>query len=233
VPARRRGLTEDFGVHTTVTWQTVVGAEVMLPSRYAKAAISAGAFAGLTALLGMVGVMADGSNATMLGALQGFLANVPAGANVAIAGHSLGGALSPVLALYMRNLQSWNAGGNVTMIGAWPTAGPTPGESNFVAYYASIVGQTLASGQAGLSYTSKYNSLEVIPLIETHLEALAGRLLAPGGWVAGARRADAETLWTGRSRPYDESTLRKEARALAQQGASEQLARTALAAPYP
>lgn len=62
-------------------------------------------------------------------------------------------------------------------------------------------------------------------LIETHLEALAGRVMAPGGWVTGARHADAETLWTGRSRPYDESTLRKETRALAQQGVTERLAR--------
>ena len=55
--------------------------------------------------------------------------------------------------------------------------------------------------------------------------ALAGRLLQPGGWVSGARRDGAEPLWTGRSRPYDESTLRKEARQLAQQGGTELLAR--------
>jgi hypothetical protein len=56
------------------------------------------------------------------------------------------------------------------------------------------------------------------------LEALAGRVMAPGGWVAGARQAGAETLWTGRSRPYDESTLRKEAHELAQQGGVELVA---------
>ena len=55
-------------------------------------------------------------------------------------------------------------------------------------------------------------------LIEVHLEALAGRLMQSGGWVGGARCADAEPLWTGRSRPYDESTLRKDARELLQQG---------------
>lgn len=49
--------------------------------------------------------------------------------------------------------------------------------------------------------------------------------MAPGGWVAGALRAGAEPLWTGRSRPYDESTLRKEARALARQGGAELIAR--------
>jgi hypothetical protein len=63
-------------------------------------------------------------------------------------------------------------------------------------------------------------------LIETHLGALAGRLMQPGGWMGGARHAGAEPLWTGRSRPYDESTLRKAARELAQQGGNELLART-------
>ena len=58
------------------------------------------------------------------------------------------------------------------------------------------------------------------------MEALAGRvMMAPGGWVAGARRAGAEIFWTGRERPYDESTLRKGARALASHGTTEQLAR--------
>jgi hypothetical protein len=55
-------------------------------------------------------------------------------------------------------------------------------------------------------------------LIETHLGALVGRLMCPSGWVAGERRAGAEPLWTGRARPYNESTLRKEARQLAQCG---------------
>jgi hypothetical protein len=49
--------------------------------------------------------------------------------------------------------------------------------------------------------------------------------MSPGGWVAGARHAGAETLWTGRSRPYDESTLRKKARNLAQHGGTDRLAR--------
>ena len=62
-------------------------------------------------------------------------------------------------------------------------------------------------------------------LIQVHLEALAGRLMQSGGWVGGARCADAEPLWTGRGRPYDESTLRKDARELAQHGGTEILAR--------
>jgi hypothetical protein len=58
-----------------------------------------------------------------------------------------------------------------------------------------------------------------------HLGALAGRLMHPGGWVAGARHTGAEPIWTGRSRPYEESTLRKGARELAQHGGTELVAR--------
>jgi hypothetical protein len=51
------------------------------------------------------------------------------------------------------------------------------------------------------------------------LQALAGRLLTPGRWAGGARRAGAEPLITGRARPYGESTLRKAARVISAHGA--------------
>lgn len=43
--------------------------------------------------------------------------------------------------------------------------------------------------------------------------------MTPGGWCAGARRAGTEPLWTGRARPYDESTLRQGLHALVDAGA--------------
>ena len=61
-------------------------------------------------------------------------------------------------------------------------------------------------------------------LIKTHLGALTGRLMCPSGWTAGERRAGAEPLWTGRTRPYDESTLRKAARNLARRGGVDVIA---------
>jgi hypothetical protein len=61
--------------------------------------------------------------------------------------------------------------------------------------------------------------------IATQMGALVGRLMPRGGWVASERHTGAEPLWTGRARPYDESTLRKQARRLAQRGGSEIVAR--------
>jgi hypothetical protein len=156
-------LTEDFGVHTNVTWQSILGNELTLPSQYADAAISQGAADGLSALLSMV----DANSNTMLTVLQSQLAsttvNIPSGANVAVAGHSLGGALSPVLALYMQNLQDWNSNGKVTEIGVWATAGPTPGETNFASYYEYVIGSIPQGNNASLTYTSEYNTLDIVP----------------------------------------------------------------------
>jgi len=61
--------------------------------------------------------------------------------------------------------------------------------------------------------------------IASYLSALVGRLMPCGGWMAGEREAGAEPLVTARSRPYDESTLRKRARALAQHGGVDIVAR--------
>lgn len=50
--------------------------------------------------------------------------------------------------------------------------------------------------------------------------------MSPGGWIAGERHAGAEPIWTGRARPYDESTLRNHARQLARDGGTDSVART-------
>jgi len=61
--------------------------------------------------------------------------------------------------------------------------------------------------------------------IAVHLGALVGRLMPSRGWVAGERHADSEPIWTGRLRPYDESTIRKRAHELARCGGTELVAR--------
>jgi hypothetical protein len=63
------------------------------------------------------------------------------------------------------------------------------------------------------------------PLIAMHLAVLVSRLMPTVGWVAAERHADSEPVWTGRSRPYDESTVRKRARDLAARGGTELVAR--------
>lgn len=59
----------------------------------------------------------------------------PHGLRLDVTGHSLGGALSPVLALYL----SENLSGKV-QISVFPLAGPSPGNTEFAAYYGSVLG---------------------------------------------------------------------------------------------
>lgn len=63
------------------------------------------------------------------------------------------------------------------------------------------------------------------PLIARHLAVLVGRLMPAVGWAGAERHADGEPIWTGRSQPYDESTVRKRARDLAARGGTELVAR--------
>jgi len=59
-----------------------------------------------------------------------------------VTGHSLAGALAPVLALWLKDTQSsWNSGVPIP-INVLPIAGATPGNAEFAAYYNSKLGVT-------------------------------------------------------------------------------------------
>jgi hypothetical protein len=62
-------------------------------------------------------------------------------------------------------------------------------------------------------------------MMETRLRATVGRIVFPGGMTGSTRHAGAEPLVTGRSRPYDESTLRVQVRKWAKTGGTEVVAR--------
>lgn len=143
---------EDFGVNTLVQWESIVNKKIN--KLLFKPSIAGGTHLGLQQLL----AMKSGGN-TMLQALDAYLSSHQiSGATVSVAGHSLGGALSPVMALYMQDtLQGWNTrSGSISVIEAWPTAGPTPGNADFATYVQNSVGSSF-------TYTSKYNTIDVVP----------------------------------------------------------------------
>jgi hypothetical protein len=154
---------ENFKMNTTVAWQDIIGqGGATVPSPYQDAAIATGFATGLDILANK---MVDANGKTMLQALNAYLVtNKTQDATLAITGHSLGGALCPVLALYIYQMQqnstlNWNTTNGVTTISAFPTAGPTAGESNFAAYYASVV----SASEGTFTYLSQYNPLDVVP----------------------------------------------------------------------
>jgi hypothetical protein len=75
----------------------------------------------------------------------------PIGVNVS--GHSLGGALSPTLALWLHDLQTqWDPAKHASL-SALPSAGPTAGNQAFAAY----------SDAQAVQVTRVHNALDVVP----------------------------------------------------------------------
>lgn len=141
-------LVEDFSVHTTKSWEAVTGVA-------SSGNISNGTYIGLSILQNMK----NSKDETVITALKNFLTENPSltGMQVAVAGHSLGGALSPTLALFLSDTKSdWDPN-SMTSIGAFPTAGPTPGDEAFASYYE----KQIAANK--IYYLSQHNAIDVVP----------------------------------------------------------------------
>ena len=141
-------IVEDFSVHKTKSWELITG----VPN---SGNISLGTYTGLDILLNMKNEKDD----TLLDALENFLTSNATLSNiqVAVAGHSLGGALSPTLALYLSDKKhTWDAN-DQTSLGAFPTAGPTPGDEGFAAYYEKQI------NAKNIYYLSQHNGIDVVP----------------------------------------------------------------------
>lgn len=156
---------EDFSVSTVVNWNTF-DPSAFTPSPYVEGTpfISKGTATGIQNLLGMVSPDTAAAPGT---SLEQFLAGAKPAQDTAVifCGHSLGGALSPALALYLKQKNYLDAFA-LTLV--YPTAGPTPGEASF----AELFNTTFPALPAGwepqsLPYqswnTMHWNSIDVVP----------------------------------------------------------------------
>jgi hypothetical protein len=136
---------QDFNVHTQVPWTTAGGT--------GSGKISAGTNDGLQTIL----QMRNAEGQTMLEALSSYMTpRLTTGATIAVGGHSLGGALSPCLALYMyENAAKLGLSGKLSV---FATAGPTPGDGQWASNYEALI------SAGSLDYSSLYNTLDVVPL---------------------------------------------------------------------
>lgn len=128
-PASEYGwLTEDFDVRTMVAWP---GTEQHAnPPR-----ISSGTSIGMGRLLAMTY-----NGKTIMDFLIDTFSTSTDHTQLIVTGHSLGGALSAVLALYFEEQQAgWNPAGTV-IVCVEPSAGATPGNQVFSDYYNRILG---------------------------------------------------------------------------------------------
>jgi len=142
-------LVEDFNTIKTELWSKLV------PTTTATTAkISEGTYIGMNVLLNeMVSQYSGGIN--IVDFLTSHMASAPAGATLAVTGHSLGGALSPTMATYLKETQSdWDPAGVITAISTYPTAGPTPGDGAFASHIET---------EMGANYFAAYNKIDMVP----------------------------------------------------------------------
>ena len=138
-------LAEDFNVLKTVDWLPI-DTSLTVGASYGK--ISLGTHTGLNRLLALRDPRL-GQN------VLEFLLSLDLGQafDIAVTGHSLGGALTPALALKILETLSAQGCTHLT-VSAYPAAGPTPGDSQFAAY---------ATQRLGKNYRSIINRYDIVP----------------------------------------------------------------------
>ncbi len=143
-------LVEDFSTIKTEPWSKLV------PNTTATTAkISEGTYTGMNILLNEINSQYSGSQSGIVDFLANHMKTAQAGATLAVTGHSLGGALSPTLATYLKEIQStWDPTGNVTVLSTYPTAGPTPGDEAFAHHIEDEIGS---------NYHASYNKIDMVP----------------------------------------------------------------------
>lgn len=117
----------------------------------ADAKVSRGTSEGLKVLQTMTAEGGPAPKTTLLQFLEQEAGRQPSGLDLFVTGHSLGGALSPALALWLSESL-----GDKVRISVYPLAGPTPGNAAFAAFYdGSAVGATT---------NRMWNPYDIVPL---------------------------------------------------------------------
>ncbi|HEX7185818.1 MAG TPA: hypothetical protein VF756_28595 [Thermoanaerobaculia bacterium] len=139
-------LIEDFEVHKQAAWP------YGNPPRRAK--IAKGTSDGLRILQTMVAASGPAPNQTLSDFLAGETERLGA-LQIDVTGHSLGGALSPTLTLWLADTRSsWDPSGSA-QLAVYPLAGPTAGNVAFAAYSDSRI---------GVAADRLHNPFDVVPL---------------------------------------------------------------------
>jgi hypothetical protein len=138
-------LQEDVNTHNMVPWSS---------TNPEQGNISEGTNAGIKILQGMK----NSSNLSLLDFLTQEIQKQPKQPiEIITTGHSLGGALAPVMALWLyENQTSWNPKGKQVKVHTQFSAGATPGDQDFANYYETT--------EPGLDLSSRlWNSLDIVP----------------------------------------------------------------------
>jgi hypothetical protein len=143
-------LVEDFDVLDQVPWPTAPPTPPPPGHPKTSKAISEGLH--ILQILEPKGGPAP--NTSLLGFLQTQVNQYPSGLRLDVTGHSLGGALSPVVALWLSETLNSSA-----RISVFPLAGPSPGNADFANYYDKALGS---------STRRLWNPFDIVPLAWNH-----------------------------------------------------------------
>lgn len=135
---------EDFNVSQTVLWPYTAEDCPSTPK------ISKGVAHGLQRLVEMTNPFEGGEGEITL---RNFLKDHPSITDIMVTGHSLGGALSPLYALYLEDTRGDWASTDVSL-SCLPTAGQTSGDQVFAEYYGKKLGHATKR---------VWNEIDVVP----------------------------------------------------------------------
>lgn len=108
-----------------------------------------------TGLDNLFNQMIDTGGVKLIDKLKDEFQNQTTPVELAVTGHSLGGGLSPCVALALKENQSfWNSSSNVT-ITTYPFAGQTPGNSKFQSHFFTKINAS--------DFQGHYNQYDVVP----------------------------------------------------------------------
>ena len=128
---------EDFDVRTMVPWADML-TPVEVPADAPR--ISNGSYLGLNHLLSMQSAAVGQQLQTLMEWLKSTFSASTLQTQLVVTGHSLGGAMSSVLGLYIAETgHEWNPTSSV-IVSAMPTAGASPGNKAFSDHHNKVMG---------------------------------------------------------------------------------------------
>ena len=134
---------EDFDVETTQSWPLSI---LDLKETTHKGNIASGTATGFDKLWNMKG--------NEKCSLWEYISNNLSNCSISVSGHSLGGALTPVMAVGLADKIAESDKVENIKISAYPFAGPTPGDVGFANHIADVLEE----------YHAVYNEMDIVPL---------------------------------------------------------------------
>jgi len=155
-------LAEDLIIVPGVTWESALqswgnAGKPAAPTSVTTPNITSGTYVGVKYVLELL----DAKHAT----LQSFLSNLKLAGNqtLTVTGHSLGGALSPTLALALVDPQAPLTSLPAAQVRTYPTAGPTPGNAAFAARYLEYFPVSKGESDWQIWNADVWNTYDLVP----------------------------------------------------------------------